>query len=84
MMKQYRTQRKRMNDSSQTMLLGLSIFVFVMGAADGTPLLGGRYVTTTNIQQILHLANDMEAIKQSDDATERENIYKHVSAFLCC
>jgi hypothetical protein len=60
---------------SRTMLFLLLLF----SVANGLPLLGGIFETTTDVQGILNLGRDVAGIQQSDDKAQQESIYINVS-----
>jgi hypothetical protein len=50
----------------------------LFGGANGVPLLGGRFVTTTDVQGILDFSLDIDAMEGLNNPQEREQIYKNV------
>ena len=50
--------------------------------AQGVPLLGGRYETTTDVQAFLNLALDTALMKETSDLDTKKDLYKHVSFVL--
>jgi hypothetical protein len=47
-------------------------------SANGIPLLGGRFETTTDVTGFLNLALDAAEIQASNDVTEKTELYKRV------
>jgi hypothetical protein len=51
----------------------------INNVAEGIPLLGGRYGTTTDVQKYLNLALDAADMKEAEDIATKTKIYQSVS-----
>jgi hypothetical protein len=66
----------------QVFLLVLAAGSFsINNVAEGIPLLGGRYETTTDVQTFLNLALDAADMKEAEDLATKKLIYQSVSSF---
>jgi hypothetical protein len=64
----------------QVFLLVLAAWSFsINNVAEGIPLLGGRYETTTDVQTYLNLALDAADMKEAEDLATKQLIYESVS-----
>eukprot|EP00980_Cylindrotheca_fusiformis_P024659 scaffold12195_cov126-Cylindrotheca_fusiformis.AAC.3 len=55
------------------------VLLILMGqiAVNGIPLLGGRFETTTDVQEYLNIALDVVDMRESDDLQTKQSIYKY-------
>jgi hypothetical protein len=50
----------------------------LFGVSNGVPLLGERFVTTTDVHGILDFSLDIDAMRRNNNPQQREQIYKNV------
>jgi hypothetical protein len=71
--------RQKMTTTTVMMLI-LFMVVLTAHVVTATPLLNGRYETVTDVTSYLNLALDAADMRETNDITTKQNIYRNVSA----
>jgi hypothetical protein len=74
--------RQKMTTTTTTtaaMLILFMVAVLTAQVVTATPLLNGRYETVTDVTSYLNLALDAADMRETNDITTKQNIYRNVS-----
>lgn len=64
--------------STFAMVLSLLVASLTLPTVHSIPLLGGRFETTTDVQDLLNLGLDAADMREATDLATKETIYKEV------